>query len=325
MKKSIVLIPTLIFVIIFSFGCSTFDPFVNRIQEVKTETSSLNKPIKITVDRKKNPFQVNAFFAINGDEISENNIEGHTKVNSKGYFEIDTVDAVGRNSYLFNETEGSNEYFFEGSNFIIENPNYEFGFEVDFAVTNSIALFGGVNYSEFNNKGFIGNNVGIGFFKENEDWSFRFDLGLDNQHSKSVANFVVHEQNFESGTREGIIYQVSRSKSYMDTYLGFTVNSKKDWLLNVFLNYSIGSKTFYDFEFTKNDLVFERHGNLSILNQIDVGEFSYSHIYNSFAFGFYHNVMDFGRIVFGGRYIKVNDDERDISSLNTFIQYNFLF
>ena len=326
MLKKLISLGVLIIALFFSFGCSaSFDPFVNRIQEVKTETASQNRAIKITADREKDPLQLNTYFAINSDNKFENTIEGHTNVNEHGIFEVDTINVIGRNTYLINENEGVNDFFFEGSNFIIENPDYEFGFELDYAVTNSVALFAGANYSEFSDKGYIGNTFGIGFFQENVDWSFRFDIALDNQHSRSVADFVVHEQNFENGKREGIIYQVSNSKSYLDRYLGFTVNSKKDWLLNVFFNYSVGLKTFYDFEFTKNDVVFERNGDLSILNQVDVGEFAYDQIYNSFSFGLYHNIIDFGRIVFGARYITVNDDDRDISSLNTFIQYNFLF
>ncbi len=315
-----------LFLSLFLFTCcSSVDPVVNRIQNVKTETASQNRHIKITADKEDYPLQIGATFSVNGDKNFENSIEGHTKINSKGFFEIDTIQFVGPESFTFTETEGINDFFFNGDNFSVEYPDYEFGLELDLAVTKFAAFSFGANFYQFSDKSYIGNSFGLGIFKEHNDWGIRFDVGLDIRHSQSIANFVAHQQNFDNGKRDGIFYQIKKSESYLDRYLSLTINTNRDWLLNLFLSYSLGTKTFYDFTVNRNDIVYDNFGNLSILNQIELGDFEYNQVYNSFAFGMYHNVVDFGRVVFGVRYNTLYDAEKKMNGINTFIQYDFLF
>ncbi|MGD8778186.1 MAG: hypothetical protein PVH88_04415 [Ignavibacteria bacterium] len=319
-------ITALLFLItFFLIGC-TPSVTINRVQGVKTEASSINIPVKITQNKEKRPGVISTYVMFNGNKTKESYIEGHTDVNQNGKFIIDTLEQIGPIAYQFEETEGDNDYIFDGNNFIVKNPDFELGFEIDYALTNFLALTGGGNICKYDNKAFLGGNFGFGFFKETENLGFRMDIGWESKHTRSEATFVMHDKDFVDGKREGVIYKIARSESFIDPFASFTLNTKKaEWPVNLFFNFQLGYKTYYDYSLQRIDIADVFFAPLLNKYQFDVGEFEKEKDYKSFGFGLYYNVGDYGRIIIGAWHNTFDDEGDDFTETNTFIQYNFLF
>ena len=131
-------------------------------------------------------------------------------------------------------------------------PQAAFGVDFDFAVSNSFALAGGLNYSIVDQTKLFGGSLGFGFFKEKDGHAIRFDAGVLIQELYYDAKTVVVttvEDPFSSPTTSVYYYHDRDKNSGIDLYAMLTYNTViKDLPFNFFLNVAYFNQTILDFE-----------------------------------------------------------------------------
>ncbi len=215
-----------------------------------------------------------------------------------------------------------NKFDFEGNNVKWSIPDLQTRFEIDFAASRSFALTAGINYSKIQNQTFWGESVGIAFIGEKNNWGYRFDANVSFYEMEVSANYaVIEETDFP---RKVIFLSEKRTDSYKDLSFGYTMNSnRRDWLINVFFNYTLGWQTLYNFD---SDAVKDIQPTLPFLLPAEIHEnFKFFEAYHSFTAGIYKNTFDIGRIVLGARYINYTDSKASLEIPDFFIQYDLIF
>jgi len=202
----------------------------------------------------------------------------------------------------------------------LEHSDIQTRFELDIAASNNFAITVGVNYSEVNHQSYWGETIGIAFFGEKKSWGYRFDVNLSFYEMQLSADYAVIEET--SFPKKVIFLSDERTDDFKDLSFGYTMNTnRRDWLINVFFNYTLGWQTLYDFES-------EAIKNISLTFPFFIpGEihdkFEFFETYHSFSAGFYKNIFDVGRIVFGARYTNYTDSKSRLEVPDFFLQYEF--
>jgi len=131
-------------------------------------------------------------------------------------------------------------------------PQAAFGVDFDFAVSSSLAIAGGLNYSIIDQTKLFGGSLGIGFFKENDGHAIRFDAGVLVQELYYDAKTVVVTKTdgpFSSPNTSVDYYHDKDKNSGVDLYAMLTYNTViKTLPFNFFINAAYFNQTILDFE-----------------------------------------------------------------------------
>lgn len=132
------------------------------------------------------------------------------------------------------------------------------GLDLDWMVSEYIALDAGVNFSGTQGADLWGGNIGIGFPFTGETVGGRFDLGLQWQSLFYDAYSVVVKEYtpfFSSSTQTEVIYfhDVDRS-SPLGFYGSFTLNSRSSGILNGFGSLCVSHQKLVSFQPTHSEI-----------------------------------------------------------------------
>ena len=287
------------------------------LQEVDIDGVPIRHPIRITENREAGNVNIRANLSFNNKNELTTQGEKHTNVNEQGVFKIDEVP--GEKYFL--EQEGVNVFDYQGDNIHWNIPDVQTRIEFDIATSNNFAVSAGLSYSKIKEKVFWGESIGFAFWGEKKNWGYRFDANLHFYKMDISAEYAVVE--LTDFPRRVIFITEDRTDDYKDLSFSYTMNTnRRDWLINVFLNYTLGWQTLYDF---RSDAIKNVAVTFPFLTPREIHDrFEFFEAYHSFSAGLYKNIFDMGRIVFGARFTNYTDSKGHLSTPDFFIQYDIV-
>lgn len=306
----IVLLFCLIIFTITLVGCTRTEP---SLQSVKFYGGPHKSTIKITKDEKAGDFNLRGSFAVNRDSKAATLIDEHSLVNDAGIYEVQPVE----DEIYFIEQAGVNIYEFEGDNMQWELPEVQTMFEIEYNLSSSMSIYGGGSYSKSGKNDLYGYNFGLGFFKEGENWALRFDTGIKQSETIAEVEYIRAEDVILTGnnSRKVYFFEDREKEKFFNLIFGLTANTRRDdWVLNGFLNYTLGWQNFYSIEpkpVYPADMV---------NRESDVME--YNQNYHSFAVGLYKDLDELGKLIGGIRFTKYTDERGRLFIPDYFLQFD---
>ena len=180
MKKIIILISLINIIYFVLNGCSPSTTITKiYLQEVEVSGPINSSPVHIT-DSSATGVTISPRISFNTKNTHTGKIDEHTRVNSQGVFQVDTI-FNGNGTFYFQETPGANKYQFDGKNFTWYTSDVTASLDIDFKISKSFAFFVGGNYSVVKHKPIWGGLFGIGLMGTGESAAFRLDVGLNVQ------------------------------------------------------------------------------------------------------------------------------------------------
>ena len=301
----------LISIAIFLSSCSSY---MTQLQDVEMESMPNKSSIKITKDEEAGQFVVRGNFAFNRKNKVNTLLEGHSLVNEQGIYELESVDGEA----YFIERAGVNVYPFEGDNLRWNLPDIETQFEFEYNFSKNSAIFGGTKFAESSNRSLFSYNLGLGFFREEDTWAIRFDMGAIMNQSIVKYEYVAAEdiELTDDNTRKVFLYSNEDKGSYFNPYFSLTINTRRsDWPANGFFSYILGWQNFYG--------ISTEYSNIQEFFSIETVDYSFDENYNTLAGGLFTDLPEIGRLILGARYTNYTDDKDDLSFTDFFMQFDF--
>lgn len=284
------------------------------VQDVNVKGPINQPPIRIT-GRDSTSFTISPKFFINSNRIYNGRIDGHTKVNSEGEFQVDTI--INGNEISYKIAPGKNTFNFKGENLHWSIPDYIVGLDLDLALSKKVALSGGFTFSGKDKTNLYGYRAGLGFFSASKSIGVRFDGGLIWQkYTYDAASVIVRETDTEgSSTSEVIFYRDEGKSVNLNAYLSLTINTLYDDLpVNFLINVGYSGQSLVDYKPSSLD---ERYYIFIPFYRVeDLRGEAYAAFLNVSP-GIYMNLNEWSRLVFATRFFFQTDLES--SSNSTFI------
>jgi len=245
----------IIIVAVLLYGCTTQETVKTTtiyLQEIELSGPINQSPIHISDSSETPSITFSPRFSYSVQNSVEGKIEGHTLVNGNGVFEIDTVFNPNGTINHYEEVQGANRYQYKGNNLQWNIPSVTAGIDIDLKLSRNFALFGGVNYTNNNNKSLWGGNFGLGVYgASKKGMAFRLDAGA---HVQSISYDAYTIESVEitgpSATDEYVIFYHDVDESTnLNPFIILTINScYPDWIFNFFVNAGYSCQTLADFE-----------------------------------------------------------------------------
>jgi hypothetical protein len=305
---------TIVSITFFLSSCTTITDSL-YVQDVNVKGPINQPPIRIS-GKDSTTFTISPKFFINSSRVYNARIDGHTQVNSKGIFQVDTV--INGNEKTYKIAEGKNTFDFEGENLHWSIPDYMVGLDLDIALSKKVALSGGFNLSGKDRTSLYGYRVGLGFFSASKDIGVRFDGGLMWQkYTYDAASVIVRETgpDFGSSTSEVIFYRDKGKSVNLNHYLSLTINTLyEDLPVNFLINVGYSGQSLVDYEPSNPD---EQYYILNPFYRVEDMRGEAYVAFINISPGIYMKLNEWSRLVFATRFFFQVDLES--SSNSTFV------
>ncbi len=306
---------TIVIPILFSLSSCSQITDTLYVQDVNVKGPINQPPIRVT-GKDSSSFTITPKFFINTKKSYDGLVEGHTKVNSEGFFQVDTIR--NGDEVTYRETAGVNNFQFEEENLHWSMPDYLVGLDIDIALSRKIALSGGFSISSKDKTNLYGYRFGLGFFSASENVGVRFDGGVIWQkYSYDAASVIIRDDG--SSTREVIFFRDKGSSTNLNHYLSLTINTIYDLLpVNFLVNVGYSGQSLIDYEPRDTDDSYYLFFPISdpYYDVKDLRSEAYAAFIN-ISPGIYANLNEWSRLVFAVRFFFELDIEDSQSS--TFI------
>jgi len=268
----------LIFVVVYFLSCIDTKVFV---QKVEVEGPMLQPMTKITNNKNVDEVETSVRLLVNTKDEVNTNVDGHTYVSYNGQYVVEEV----QNENYYRENIGDNPFQFKGNNTIWKLPQFQFGLNIDFPVSNNVSFTGGIDYSNINSSTYWNSNVGIGFFKELKNASWRFDAIYNMTYLNTSLDYVVTKDYSGEDFKRVYFYNTEVRDMYTDFKFMITLNTKNlEFFADIFVNASFGTQRFFNKILVAND----SDGKINLENSP-----------LNFGFGFYKNLTPGTRLIIG--------------------------
>jgi hypothetical protein len=318
MKK---VIPFFLLTIFYFTGCTTVTETI-YLQDIKVSGPINHPPLHITNEHKLGDITISPRLSINSAKSITGQIDGHTAVNSRGTYQVDTI--FNNDNTWYYAPSSTNKFTYEGENLTWDIPDVSFALDIDLAISDKVSLFGGMNYAVQKQTDLFGGTVGLGFISEKEQSVLRLDAGVSWQQMNYNAATVVVTEVRGGEDRTYVNFYRDRNKSSSATFFGsVTYNTKlTDFPVNFFVNAGYFGQALFDFqpEMSDNEYTFF---NTTVIDARGEGTAGFL----SITPGLFQEIDGLGRIIFGVRMLK---ETRLESADNSFfvipvIQFDFRF
>lgn len=216
-------------------GCAETKETTFYLQDLKVNSPITQPPIHITTNPEAGKIHIIPRISIATGSAIEGTVLGHTPVNSKGNFQVDTVRGAD-NGVHFRDPGGVNTYEFTGSNLQWNIPSTSAGLDVDLGLSPSLALALGASYASSGGTGLWSYRAGLGFRAEGRSMAWRIDFGWLWQEQLLVYTTIVTERPLSSSASTVYFYHDREKKADGSFYGALTLNSQRDdWSTNIFL------------------------------------------------------------------------------------------
>ena len=299
MKKY--LFPALLIISVILTGCTTITQ-TTYLQNVEITGPINPPPIKVIDGQKAGDITLSTSFSFNQTNKSNANTGTHTKVNSQGIYQIDTVKD---GTSIWYAPSGNDTYDFEGKNLLWNLPEFSFTVNSAICISNHVDFSAGLNFVNQDHRSLIGGNAGFGFFTEKENSAFRLNVGILWQQLYYYATSAViteYKPAFSSSKTEVYFYKDQDKTTSWNPYVSLTYNSTmKDFPLNFFLNLGFFGETIYDFKPTRPNEEFYPFGiNFHSVDARGEGTASFF----TYGGGIYLRLTDFAKFSAGVRFFN---------------------
>lgn len=158
---------------------------------------------------------------------------------------------------------------YNGKNFRWNTPSIKAELNVDFKVSRSVSIFGGLNYAGDDQSDGIGGNFGLGFTGGDSVSHFRLDLGANFQSTYYSAFYYADATFIPWDLDFNFVALGEEKKTNINPFASITFNtSHTDWLANPFIQVSYLQQNLFKVKvgggFATNEVYLE--GDVSILN-----------------------------------------------------------
>lgn len=226
-------------------GCTSQSVY---LQDVSVEGPQVQPPLFITKQNREGDFRAASRISINDKTNLVGRATGHSLVNTRGVYQVDTVTTNGKVQYF--ERNGVNTKTFEGRNFFWQPTNITGSLDCEYVVAKNFSVVGGVSYSSGSSRSFLGANAGVGFFFEGRSIAVRVDIGAHWNSLRTDVEYVVTTTPFSFGSRETEVkfFRDQRKDSYTNAYGAVTFNTMLDRSpVQFFTQLAINRQTVVDF------------------------------------------------------------------------------
>jgi hypothetical protein len=265
-------------------------------------------PVQVTKDRQEGNITLSLSATLGKDEYVHSQISGHTRVNSSGIFQLDTLR--DGNAVTFKEAAGANTYTFQGDNFLWRQPGFAVSAGLDFAVSKGFSLSIGGDFCSTREDEFWGGRIGFGIVSEGKNAALRIDLGGMLRSRTYLASTVVITRTtfFSSTTESADLYNDRGRSTAIDLFGGITINSKAEgWPLQFFFNGAIARQRVFAFEPSLPVMLFPPL-YVDYSSQSELATFTTTT--GIFTPGVFLDITGSSRILMGVRYVvEVSDND----------------
>jgi hypothetical protein len=248
--KNIFLIFSFVIIGLFLQGCVTVSDTL-YLQDVEVYGPVNQPPVKFMNSDETKSFIFSPKVYLNNSKEKTGSIIGHSKVNSLGFFQVDTT-FTNDGKALFKETEGVNNFDFNGNNMNWQIPSYMIELDADYFVSPKFIISGGISLSEVDQRNLFGWKLGVGFGGFSGDFGLRFDTGLIwQQYEYNASTIIVRETQslFQDKTREVFFFEDKGKTTNLNHYLSINLHyAAEDAFINPFIGVAYSSQTLLDFE-----------------------------------------------------------------------------
>lgn len=305
MKIRLLLFPLAL--IIFLSSCTTIKDTI-YVQDVNVKGLVTQPPLNITV-KDTASFTISPKFFINTKKSYNGLIEGHTKVNSSGFFQIDTI--VNGNEIKYTETPGANVHDFKGENLHWSIPDYFISVDVDLPLSRRVVLSGGFNLSSKDKTNLYGYRAGLGFIAAKDNIGLRIDGGIIIQkYTFEAASVII--RNYENSESQVYFFMDKESSTNINGYFSLTLNTYyENFPVNFLLNAGYSGQSLIDYSPADPDNRYYIHSPSYRITDLR-GEAFASFV--NLSPGFYAKINNWVRFVFAVRFFFELDIEDSESS-----------
>lgn len=284
-----------------------------HLQNLSVDGPLALPPVHVTADSAANSWHITPRFTANSERSMTGRVDGHTRVNARGVYQVDTIQNNGSISY--SERDGVNTYTFEGENLAWTLPRYTLGLDFDYTLTNHLALSLGLSYSPGNPQEYWGGTVGLGYFFYNRGLGGRLEGGVIFQSRSYTVDYVhVVDPAFSQTSDVTFLRKTGRDMS-TNIYTSLTVNSMRaEWLVNFFMQVSLSTQTLVDVTSPQS-------------NGLEEMRVNHLSTFLSFSPGLYLNLTPSSRVILGLRLahgMSIEDASHDFVPM-PLIQLDFTF
>lgn len=236
----------------FFFGCAVFAlaaigcaQHTVYLQDVQVEAPYVAPPLFLSQENAEGELRIAPRVSVTSGQKLRGRIDGHSKVNDRGVYQIDTV--VSGNTVRYIERVGANKKTFQGRNFFWEPTNVSASLQFEYATSKRIALVGGVDFSSTSGQHYLGAGFGAGFLFQSRTIGGRFDLGVQFTSGKYKVEYVVATS--RTGYQEAEVQFLTKEGKEMQAgyYSSFTFNTRFDGGVEAFLQLAINRQNLVDF------------------------------------------------------------------------------
>ncbi len=233
-------------------GCTTTE-YTLYLQDVAVKGPISQPPVHITSDNMEKPLRITPHIAVNTASNSTlgGQIDGHSPVDATGKYQVIAIVDSTAHTVTFRESPGANTQTFTGQNLHWEMPSASFGLDVDYTLSNHLAISFGATCSAVDGRGLWGYHMGLGLYSETSTSAVRVDGGVRWQDLLYEASTVIVRRESEVATpTDQVGFFRDRGKSTpMDFYAAITFNTKHDdWVTNIFAQLALSKQSLAKFQ-----------------------------------------------------------------------------
>jgi hypothetical protein len=232
----------LLTIALFAVGCAEHTVY---LQDVHVEAPYASPPLFLSQENAEGDVRVAPRVSVTSGQKLGGRINGHSKVNDRGVYQLDTIPSGGGFKYI--ERVGVNKKEFQGRNFRWEPTNVNASLQVEYATSKRIALVGGFDFSSGSSQSYLGANLGMGFLFQSKSIGGRFDFGVQFASGKYYVDYVVATSRTGFEDAEVQFFTKEAKEMHAGYYSSFTFNTRFEGGVEAFLQLAINRQNLLDF------------------------------------------------------------------------------
>ncbi|MGA9119988.1 MAG: hypothetical protein WB699_11555 [Bacteroidota bacterium] len=231
-------------------GCALVASETVYVQNATVTAPAGHLPVRTAQDVRPGVLTVSPSIAVGPRTTTDAKVPTHSPVNPAGVYAVDTLtDSGGRVSFR----PGNNALQYVGTNMHWNTPAFTAMLSLDYTLSKSLALEGGICYASNTGADIWGGHVGLGLMSEGDVFGFRLSGGIQwtpIYYSVETAVVTQYEYMFSS-SRETIVafYRDQGKDAPFGWYAGFTLNTRlPEWPIQTFVNITLSKERFFSYQ-----------------------------------------------------------------------------
>ena len=229
-------------------GCVVSEQVYLQDATITAPTGHL--PVRVAQDVEPGKLTISPSLAVSSRTTTDARVPGHSKVGPSGAYVVDTVFNSNGTVELH---PGTNAYPYTGTNLHWKTPSINAMLSMDYTLSKSVALEGGLCYASGEGVDLWGGHIGLGLMSEGEVLGMRISTGFQWTPASYDVNTAVEttiQPLFSSATKVyTTLYNDVGSGSPFGWYAGMTLNTRvHGWWAQPFVNITLSKERFFSYE-----------------------------------------------------------------------------